>query len=71
MLNEETKQRFDAWWKAEKTDRPMLRLIKQRVNPDQSKLIDLHPYYHSFKDLHINPELRVAAVRNPDCFRQK
>ena len=41
MLNEETKQRFDAWWKGEKTDRPMLRLIKQRQNPDTSKLIDL------------------------------
>lgn len=70
MLTEETKQRFDAWWKAEKTDRPMLRLIKQRPDPDTSKLIDLHPYYHSFKDLHINPELRVAAVRNLDVTHE-
>ena len=70
MLNEETKQRFDAWWKGEKTDRPMLRLIKQRENPDQSKLIDLHPFYKSYRDLHINPDLRVAATRNLDVTHE-
>ena len=70
MLNEETKQRFDAWWKGEKTDRPMLRLIKQRSEPDKSKLIDLHPYYKTYKDLHIGPELRVAATRNLDVTHE-
>lgn len=70
MLNEETKQRFDAWWRGEKTDRPMMRLIKARTQPDKSKLIDLQPYYKSDKDLHIGPELRVAATRNLDVTHE-
>lgn len=70
MLNEETKQRFDAWWRGEKTDRPMMRLIKARTQPDKSKLIDLQPYYKSEKDLHIGPELRVAATRNLDVTHE-
>lgn len=70
MLNEETKQRFDAWWRGEKTDRPMMRLIKARTHPDKSKLIDLQPYYKSDKDLHIGPELRVAATRNLDVTHE-
>lgn len=60
----EIKQRFDAWWKCEKTDRPMMCLIKARKGFDPKSLTDVSRLGKTAEDRHMSPEFRVACTRN-------
>lgn len=63
-LDEEIKQRFDCWWKAEKADRPMLRIlarkdgVKKLPYPDTGRLIGDN------RDLWLKPKFRYYELEN-------
>ena len=63
-MKEEIKQRFDAWWNHEKTDRPMIKLIRQKPDADFSETTDLKTIIRSNEDIHLNPRVRVEDIRN-------
>lgn len=62
MMREETKERFDVWWKGGQTDRPLVRLIARKKDPPLSE--DLSALCATPFDFHLNPEFRVKQVRN-------
>lgn len=58
----ETKQRFNAWWNGEKTDRPMLRIIARRKKPLEA-LETVQPAINP-KDRCLDVESIVKEFRN-------
>ena len=63
-ISAETEQRFESWWKHEKMDRPLVRLLGKKKTVEESKLIPVKELVQNAKDFQMNPEYRIAAFRN-------
>ena len=64
MISEETKQRFDAWWKNERADRPMLRLIAWKEEGERGETVDLRQFVKDDSSYHIDPRYVVNDAKN-------
>ena len=63
-INEETKQRFDGWWKAEKADRPMLRILARGEEAARAAVRDTSRFLETKRDIWLKPEYRFYELEN-------
>lgn len=59
---EETRQRMNAWWRGESTDRPMMRIVARRKEPVEP-LEEVEPYVN-MEERWLHPEKTVANYMN-------